>query len=134
MAQASPLGPERRVTRTVAPMIHVEDVAATLRWYESIGFTALDVGEDDGVAVFALLAFGTGRVMFTAGGRASDARRREVDLYVETEGVDALYASLKDRVEVVERPHDAFYGMREVIIRDLNRFWITFGERIAAPG
>jgi len=115
-------------------MIHVEDVAATLRWYESIGFTALDVGEDDGVAVFALLAFGTGRVMFTAGGRASDARRREVDLYVETEGVDALYASLKDRVEVVERPHDAFYGMREVIIRDLNRFWITFGERIAAPG
>ena len=122
------------MTRTVAPMIHVEDVAATLRWYESIGFTALDVGEDDGVAVFALLAFGTGRVMFTAGGRASDARRREVDLYVETEGVDALYASLKDRVEVVERPHDAFYGMREVIIRDLNRFWITFGERIAAPG
>ena len=122
------------MTRTVAPMIHVEDVAATLRWYESIGFTALDVGEDDGVAVFALLAFGTGRVMFTAGGRASDARRREVDLYVETEGVDALYASLKDRVEVVERPHDAFYGMREVIIRDVNRFWITFGERIAGPG
>ena len=134
MAEAYPPGPARRMTRTVTPMIHVEDVAATVRWYESIGFTALDVGEDDGVAVFALLAFGTGRVMFTAGGRASDARRREVDLYVETEGVDALYASLKDRVEVVERPHDAFYGMREVIIRDLNRFWITFGERIAAPG
>ena len=122
------------MTRTVTPMIHVEDVAATVKWYESIGFTALDLGEDDGIAVFALLAFGNGRVMFTAGGRASDARRREVDLYVETEGVDALYDSLKDRVEVVERPHDAFYGMREVIIRDVNRFWITFGERIAGPG
>ena len=48
--------------------------------------------------------------------------------------MDALYDSLKDRVEVVERPHDAFYGMREVIIRDVNRFWITFGERIAGFG
>jgi hypothetical protein len=26
--------------------------------------------------------------------------------------------------------HDAFYGMREFIIRDLNRFWMTFGEPV----
>jgi hypothetical protein len=31
-------------------------------------------------------------------------------------------------VDVVEVPHDTFYGMRELIIRDLNRFWITFGQ------
>jgi uncharacterized glyoxalase superfamily protein PhnB len=41
--------------------------------------------------------------------------------------IDGLYARLKDRVDVVEPPHDTFYGMRELIIRDLNRFWITFG-------
>ncbi len=35
------------------------------------------------------------------------------------------------RVEVVEKPHDTFYGMREVIIQDVNRFWITFGEEMA---
>jgi hypothetical protein len=29
---------------------------------------------------------------------------------------------------VIEGPHNTFYGMREVIIRDLNRFWITFGQ------
>jgi len=28
----------------------------------------------------------------------------------------------------VEGLHDTFYGMREFIIRDLNRFWITFGQ------
>jgi hypothetical protein len=39
-----------------------------------------------------------------------------------------VYDRLKDRVEVVEGPHDTFYGMREFIIRDLNRFWITFGQ------
>ena len=31
-------------------------------------------------------------------------------------------------MDVVEGPHDTFYGMREFIIRDLNRFWITFGK------
>ena len=51
-----------------------------------------------------------------------------MDLYVETEGVDGLYERLKDRVEVREGVHDTFYGMREFIIRDLNGFWITFGE------
>jgi hypothetical protein len=46
--------------------------------------------------------------------------------------VDQLYQRLKGQVEVVEAPHDTFYGMREFIIRDINRFWITFGQPIAS--
>jgi hypothetical protein len=37
-------------------------------------------------------------------------------------------AHLRNRVEVVEGPHDTPYGMRDFIIRDPNRFWITFGQ------
>jgi hypothetical protein len=33
----------------------------------------------------------------------------------------------------VEGLHDTFYGMREFIIRDLNRFWITFGSPLWLP-
>lgn len=66
--------------------------------------------------------------MFNQGGQVSTAHRREVDLYIETNGVDDLYERLKERVEVVESPHDTFYGMREFIFRDLNRFWITFAQ------
>jgi hypothetical protein len=66
--------------------------------------------------------------MFNQDGRPSTAARREVDLYVYTDDVDNLYERLKDRVDVVESPHDTFYGARELIIRDLNRFWITFGQ------
>jgi uncharacterized glyoxalase superfamily protein PhnB len=120
--------------RSVTPMLHVPDIDATIRWYESIGFEALDAGKDDGDTVWAMLGYGDGRVMLNIGGQPSAARRREVDLYVETEGVDALYATLKDRVDVVEAPHDTFYGMRELIIRDLNRFWITFGEPVPESG
>ena len=54
----------------------------------------------------------------------------EVDLYIYTDDVDGLYVRLKDRVDVVEALHDTFYGMREFIIRDINRFWITFGQPV----
>jgi Domain of unknown function (DUF3471) len=113
----------------VVPMIHVTDVRATVDWYESIGFTATATyGDDSDGLSFAMLSFGSSEVMFNEGGQPSTRHRREVDLYVYTDNVDDLYGRLKDRVEVVEGPHDTFYGMRELIIRDLNRFWITFGQ------
>ena len=80
---------------------------------------------------FALLAFGSSELMFSEGGQPSTQHRREVDLYVYSDDVDGLYQRLKDRVEVVEGLDDTFYGMREFIIRDLNRFWITFGQPVS---
>jgi len=51
---------------------------------------------------------------------------------VEVEGKpkDDVSRRLKDRVQVVVDLYDAFYGMREFIIRDFNGFWITFGQPI----
>ena len=114
-------------------MIHVPDVRATVEWYKSIGFEVVatyadETGEN---LSFAIVSFGSSQVMFSEGGETSTKHRREVDLYVYTDGIDDLYQQLKDRVDVVEGPHDTFYGMREVIIRDVNRFWITFGEESA---
>jgi hypothetical protein len=37
---------------------------------------------------------------------------------------------LRERVEIREGLHDTFYGMREFIIRDINGFWMTFGQEI----
>ena len=113
----------------VTPMIHVPDVKRTVDWYTGIGFTVVQTYDDGGDGLsFAILSFGSGQVMFNSGGGTSTQRRREVDLYVYTDDVDALFERLKDRVEVVEPLHDTFYGMREFIIRDVNRFWITFGR------
>jgi uncharacterized glyoxalase superfamily protein PhnB len=112
----------------VVPMIHVPDVRATAEWYRRLGFSVDGVHEDDGVLSWALLSFGTGELMLNEGGQPSASRRREVDLYVHTDDVEALYRRLRDQVEVVEGLHDTPYGAREFIIRDLNRFWIPFGE------
>jgi uncharacterized glyoxalase superfamily protein PhnB len=117
------------VAEKVLPMIHVPDVRATVDWYQNIGFKVIDTYGNEGEGLsFAMLSFGSGEVMFSQGGQPSTRDRREVDLYVYSDDVDDLYGRLKEQVEVVQSPHDTFYGMREFIIRDLNRFWITFGQ------
>jgi hypothetical protein len=121
------------MSKRVVPMLHVPDVRATASWYEGIGFTVVGTHEEDGHMDWAALSYGSAEVMLNEGGRASSSPRREVDLYVFTDDVESTYDQLKDRVELVEGLHDTFYGMREFIIRDLNRFWITFGQE-SEPG
>jgi catechol 2,3-dioxygenase-like lactoylglutathione lyase family enzyme len=115
--------------RRVAPMIHVPDVRAAVAWYTDLGFRVIETHSDEGELDWAMLGCGDGVLLFNAGGQASSARRREVDLYVDTKGVAALAERLRGRVEMVEDLHETFYGMREFIIRDLNGFWVTFGEK-----
>ena len=112
----------------VVPMIHVPDVKTTVDWYTSIGFKAIRHNEEDGEINWALLSLGSSEIMLNSGGKPSTEPRREVDLYVHTDNVDDVYRRLKDRVQVVEDPHDTFYGMREFIIRDINGFWVSFGQ------
>jgi uncharacterized glyoxalase superfamily protein PhnB len=109
-------------------MIHVPDVRATANWYVSIGFKLIGQNEEDGELNWAKLAFGNSEVMFDAGGKPSTADRREVDLYILTDNADDLYPRIKDKVQVVQDVCDSFYGMREFIIRDINGFWVTFGQ------
>jgi len=111
-------------------MIRVPDVGATIVWYQALGFAVVSTHEDDGRLDWALLSFGEGRVMFNAGGRPSAEARREVDLYIHADDIDSIHDSVKERVDVQAAPHDTFYGMHEFIVRDLNGFWITFGQRI----
>jgi uncharacterized glyoxalase superfamily protein PhnB len=113
-------------------MLHVPDVRAAVDWYVSVaGFAAVDQAGHDGEIDWAMLRFGDSLLMLSNNGTTSSAHRREVDLYVHVENFDDLYHQIKDHVDVVEAPHDTFYGMREFIIRDLNRFWVTFACPVA---
>ena len=115
-------------TQKVVPMIHVPDVEKTANWYVSIGFTLIGENREDGRMNWAKVALGDSAVMFNIGGRESAEQRREVDLYITGEDVSALYERLQGYVEVVEELHETEYGMREFLIRDINRFWITFAQ------
>jgi uncharacterized glyoxalase superfamily protein PhnB len=119
------------MARAVTPMFHVPDVRATANWYASIGFTIRASHEDDGVMSWAAIRVGHGEFMLTEGGTPSDASRRDVDLYVSTDDVEADYARLQGSVDVREPLRETFYGTREFIIRDINGFWITFGQELS---
>lgn len=115
----------------MVPMLHVPDVEATARWYVSIGFTVRMVHQEEGCEVsFAQLSLGDGQLMLNAGGVASTAARREVDLYWYVDAIAPLFAQMAGKAEVVEGIHDTFYGRREFIIKDLNGFWLTFSQDI----
>jgi uncharacterized glyoxalase superfamily protein PhnB len=116
----------------IVPMIHVPDVTATAQWYESIGFTIVDTFRecDEGEVNWALLRLGDSTIMLNAGGKPSNAPRREFDLYIHVDDIDSARRRLDAKASIVEDLHDTFYGMREFIVRDCNGFWITFGQRL----
>lgn len=114
--------------KRAVPMIHVPDVAATARWYEAIGFSLEGTHVDCGEMLWAHLTLGPSALMLNAGGTASTAPRREVDLYIYVDDVSAAFAQVAPVAELVEPVHDTEYGMREFIVRDANRFWLTFGQ------
>jgi len=78
------------MAQRVVPMIHVPDVRATAEWYEAIGFTIMGTHEEDGEMDWAALSYGSTEIMLNEGGQTSSSHRREVDLYVHTDDVDAL--------------------------------------------
>lgn len=116
------------MTSHAVPMLHVPDVASTARWYETIGFSLTGSHVDCGEMLWAHLTLGTSALMLNSGGAPSQAPRREVDLYVHVDDLDAAFAQVAPVAELVEGIHDTEYGMREFIVRDPNRFWLTFGQ------
>ena len=50
-------------------------------------------------------------------------------LFIEVNGVDALYDRLKPAVKIVMAIETKFYGMREFAIEDPDGYLITFAER-----
>jgi hypothetical protein len=80
--------------RKSAPMFSVPDMRATIRWYESIGFTVADRYEDGGELMFARVSFEAGEFTLSPGG---DSGPRGVSLWFFTDRVEELYQLLRGR-------------------------------------
>ena len=59
------------MAKKVVPMLHVPDVRRTVDWYRELGFEVTVTYGDGGEGQsFAMVAFGSGEVMFSSGGKA----------------------------------------------------------------
>jgi len=117
----------------LTPMLNVVDVAATVAWYVSIGFEVANTYEENGTANWAWLQRGGVNIMINQRALPPEAATG-VNLYIDVDDVDALWADLKDRVTVSEAITDQFYGMRDFWIEDPNGTILGFGQPIAEPG
>ena len=80
------------MSRKAVRLVHVPDVRATVEWYRSIGFRVTQTYDnDEGGPSFGVVSRGSSEVMFNEDGKPSSSFRREVDLYVYTDEIDALY-------------------------------------------
>ena len=128
--------------RKSSPMFAVRDMRATVRWYQSLGFTVSDEHEDSGELVFARLTFGSGEFALAPGGNPGP---RDVSLWFFTDRVEALYQAHKQRqpspargasngterdfdVRFDEDLYTPFYGGRQFSIRDINGLSLIFWQ------
>ncbi len=125
----------------IIPMIDVPDIAETLAWYVSIGFTEIGRFGDEQGLNWGMVKLGQAVIMLNMHGTKG---RQSASLWFYTDQVDELYRLFKARqldaaqaaasggrpsgfaIEFVEEIYDPPYGGREFGIRDLNGYELFF--------
>src|SRR5262245_2247670 len=122
--------------RKGVPIIRASDIAATLRWYTSIGFTEAGRYPDDGTTLFwGMVTIGSAELMFERG--TPDGK--SATLLLVTDRIEDLYQFLKSRqlqavdtgsaegsVKFVENLHEPTFGGLQFSVEDPNGYVLRF--------
>jgi ankyrin repeat protein/catechol 2,3-dioxygenase-like lactoylglutathione lyase family enzyme len=128
----------------ITPMLGVPDIDATIAWYRKVGFELAETHAEDGKIDWAMVRFGEAGIMFVPSGDAWRGETSGLSLWMRTDRLDDLYATLKQRQfdraratlagEASDVPelrftadlYTAFYGQREFGVRDPNGVELMF--------
>jgi hypothetical protein len=114
----------------VAVILKTLDLAATIRWYEQVGFELRGTFPDD-EPTWAELARDDLVLQFLSGDTPwTGPPGLTGSLYVHPASVQAVHDEVRERVEcpwgVEERP----WGARELTLTDPNGYFLTFSEAV----
>lgn len=106
-----------------APVMHVTDVKTTAKYYRDIlGFT-WDFGDEH----YSVVWRDNSAIHFVR----DEQNPERIHLYQWVKDVDAYHDEISDRgAEIVLEPRDQPYGLREMIVQDINGVQIFFGQDI----
>jgi hypothetical protein len=117
-----------------APCLAVADIGASIRWYEkNLAFIG-DPFPSHEPFVFAILRRNDIEIMLQ---RIEGYEKPELynrrsggvwDAYMRIKGVKELYASIKDKVEIVQPLRQQPYGCWEFEVKDPNGYVLVFSE------
>ena len=120
--------------QSLAACFPVEDISATIRWYEEVlGFVADPFPEQEPY-VFAILARDNVEIMLQ---RVNDYEKPDLyrsrpggvwDAYFRTEGVKDLWESVRSEATIVQPLRQQPYGAWEFEIKDVNGYVLVFSE------
>lgn len=120
------------ILKAISPVIRTGDLKGTIAFYEQqLGFTCAAYSEewawaalrrdDTEIMVSALREEDAGRPAFTG------------SFYFRLDdGVDDLWAELKDKATICYPVETFAYGMREFAVFDNNGYLLQFGQEVAA--
>lgn len=127
------------ILKSLTPNLMVEDVDRTVEFYqERLDFALEQTVPESGPFEWASMKSGAVEVMFQARSSLSQdfpelssmSTGGTLTLYMHMQGLEDLYARLKDRVVILQELQDTFYGMREFSMKDPNGYILVFAEPI----
>ena len=117
----------------VAPQLAVPDVIEAAEYYRDVfGFTIAGTFGDP--PVHAIVNRDEAHIFFGRSGEGTGVSNRSlsptgIDIYLWLEGLDDFAGEIGTRGgDIIEGPVTRSYGVREIVVRDLNGFVLTFGE------
>ncbi len=122
-----------------SPVLGVRNVRQAAEYYRDVLGFSLDPVDgvfqpspDEPQGVYAIVKRGGVWIHFQIRRGDMPERKRqsfEGDVYLYVDDVNALYTDLKTRgAKIIQPPAVAPYGLREIIVEDLNGYRLTFGE------
>ena len=122
--------------RFAYPLLYVEDMERARAFYcDQLGFTLKGRWDPDGVFSWCALALQGAEIMLQRAEPEDLAAlrkgRSDVALFFLCKDVDALFETLRGRGVDVDAPSNAFYGMRQLLLKDPDGRRICFEHPLA---
>jgi catechol 2,3-dioxygenase-like lactoylglutathione lyase family enzyme len=121
----------------LTPNLIVADVERSIAFYRDVlGFTVASTVPDGSPYVFAIVTSGPVQIFLNAPGPAQEEypafKGRPIGgtltLFIDVDDIQASYAELKDRVQVVMPLEHKWYGVTEFAFLDPDGYVITFAQ------
>ncbi len=121
---------------TVSPNIYVDDLQATIAYYQKLDFHIVtSVPDESGNMIFVLMMNGTTTFMFQTfksieNQLPSISRNNggSLLLYIKMKGIRAFFERVKANIDIHSGLEKTFYGATEFSVIDPNNFMLTFAE------
>ena len=120
---------------SLAPNIFVNDINATIAFYQQLGFKIIMTVPEKGDYDWAMMTNGGVTFMFQTYVNLGDALPQinrsnggSLLFYIKLKGLAAFYERIKNNTKVIAELNTTFYGATEFSIVDNNGYVLTFAE------